>query len=605
MASATEAKRTRPPGLDALVTTINLATLGLGTIISMAADSDGTRFVCTDSAIYAFSPNGMKLLIAGHKTERGFADGDSSAARFDHPCGITLDGKGNALVADTSNHALRKITLRCGTVTTLAGSGWRGYTDGIGEAACFNYPWGIVVDAQGTIFVADCWNHCLRQVEPDNGAVSTLAGDGNKSGDFADGQSASACFHHPRGLAVDTDGHLIVADFSNNCIRKVTIDEGRVTTVAGSAEAGAEFADGEAMSARFHSPNGIAVDGNNNILVTDQENHHIRMIAGTGGRVTTVAGSAEQGMVDGTGVSVRFNGPSDLVLDERGVLLVLECDNAGSVRVVQASLAPPQRLAPKLRHAVQDSLWIDYNTLIGDTEFAEETFAVGRQHFPAHRCVSDSAEQGKVDDTGVCVCFSRPSDSALDEQGLLVMECDDAGSVHAVEASPAPKLAVQDPLQNPMRMDYNEIPMRMDMLGENNLADVTFQANEQCFPAHRCVLTQSPRRAAVRRNGTAGGAGGQGMSRLDAVVCVLKATGKALHYDVITRQAIHQGILHFTGTQGTVGESMKVSCACTHVCVHTKSLARFKSKNTQHHICMSKETDLHKKRPKYCLSYMH
>ena len=99
MASASEAKRTRPSGLDALVHIINLATLGLGTIISMAVDSDGTRFVCTTWALYALSPNGMELLITGHKTEVGFANVDEDKARFECPCGIALDGKGNALVA--------------------------------------------------------------------------------------------------------------------------------------------------------------------------------------------------------------------------------------------------------------------------------------------------------------------------------------------------------------------------------------------------------------------------------------------------------------------------------------------------------------------------
>jgi len=211
----------------------------------MAVDSDGTRFVCTTWALYALSPNGMELLITGHKTEVGFANVDEDKARFECPCGIALDGKGNALVADTNNHMLRKVALRCGTVSTLAGSGEPGYRDGMHAAACFDNPWGIVVDVQGTIFVADCWKHCLRRMEPANGVVSTLAGDGEKSGDFADGQSASARFHHPRGLAVDTDGHLIVA-------------------------------------------------------------------------LTTVAGSAEQGKVNGTGVSVRFSRPSDVVLDEQG-----------------------------------------------------------------------------------------------------------------------------------------------------------------------------------------------------------------------------------------------------------------------------------------------
>jgi len=90
------------------------------------------------------------------------------------------------------------------------------------------------------------------------------------------------------------------------------------------------------------------VDGNNNILVADQGNNRIRISAGTCGRVTTVAGSAEMGNSDGAGASVQFIEPVGLALDEGGRLLVLD-GNVGCVRVVEASLAPPQRLAPKMQ----------------------------------------------------------------------------------------------------------------------------------------------------------------------------------------------------------------------------------------------------------------
>jgi len=126
--------------------------------------------------------------------------------------------------------------------------------------------------------------------------------------------------------------------------RKVTTAEGRVTTMAGSVEAVPGFADGAAAAARFFYPSAVAVDGNNNILVVDKCNNRIRMIAGKGGRVTTLAGNAKVGKVDCTGASVQFSWPS-MTLDERGRLLVPDTYNAGSVRVMEASLAPLQRLA--------------------------------------------------------------------------------------------------------------------------------------------------------------------------------------------------------------------------------------------------------------------
>ena len=378
MASVRVPKRARLSGLDANVTSLDFASLG-GVMCSIAVAPSGTRFVCTASALFAITKCGMQALLAGHRTERGFKDGQGGEARFDCPYGIAVDGDGNVLVSDTDNHTLRKVTLS-GAVSTLAGTGQEGFADGVGAAASFNKPWGIVVDAQGAIFVADSQNHCVRQVAPGEGAVTTLAGVGEESG-FADGQRTDARFHHPRGMALDVDDRLIVGDSANDCIRKVTTAEGRVTTVAGCAGQ-TEFADGEGAAARFDSPEGVVVDGNNNILVADLHNHCIRMIAGANARVTTLSGNAEAGAVDGA--SARFTRPQNLALDEGGRLLVLEM-HSHKLRVVDASLTPLQLLAPEVlpAHPLEE----DMRKLLDDTELADVTFAVDGKRFPAHRCV--------------------------------------------------------------------------------------------------------------------------------------------------------------------------------------------------------------------------
>jgi len=310
----------------------------------LAVSTDGTRFVCSGSAVYTFSSSGVPTLLAGHTMETGLRDGQGSAARFFFPQGIAVDGAGNVLVADTWNHALRKVT-RNGTVSTLAGNGKKGYAGGVGNVALFSQPWGIVVAEDGTIYVNDSSNNCVRKVEAVDGVVSTLAGDRNceTSKGFADGLGSTARFSRPTGLALDKAGHLIVTDSSNDCIRRVTTPEGRVTTVAGSPENGRGFADGNGAAARFSFPVGIAVDGNNNIFVADSSNNRIRMIAGATSRVTTVAGNAEEGKVDGPGASARFYQPKAMAMDERGRLLVND-SNRHCVRVVEASLEPPRQL---------------------------------------------------------------------------------------------------------------------------------------------------------------------------------------------------------------------------------------------------------------------
>jgi len=218
------------------VTSLDLASLG-GEICCIAVIPDGTRVVCTCSALFAIAKGGRQKLIAGHRTKTGFKDGQGGEARFNCPHGITVDGDGNVLVCDTYNYALRKVTLS-GAISTLAGNGQAGFADGFGAAARFNQPMGIVVDAQGATFVADNMNHCVRQIAPGDGAVTTLVGVGGEKG-FADGQRAAARFNEPYGLALDVDSNLIVADVVNDCIRKVTTAEGRVARNASAARGAA------------------------------------------------------------------------------------------------------------------------------------------------------------------------------------------------------------------------------------------------------------------------------------------------------------------------------------------------------------------------------
>jgi DNA-binding beta-propeller fold protein YncE len=171
-------------------------------------------------------------------------------------------------VADSGNHKIRKITQ--GEVTTFAGSSI-GDADGKGTAARFNNPSGIAVDSSGNIFVADSRNNKIRKITS-QGEVDTFAGD-VASGD-ADGKGTAARFNNPYGIAVDSSGNIFVADVYNNKVRKIT-SQGVVTTLAGSSKG---FVNGKGTTAQFENPVGIAVDTDGNILVADFINHKIRKI---------------------------------------------------------------------------------------------------------------------------------------------------------------------------------------------------------------------------------------------------------------------------------------------------------------------------------------
>lgn len=242
----------------------------------------------------------------------GFLDGPGSTARFDQPGGMTTDGV-SLFVADPNNHRIRRIDLATGVVSTFAGSGTSGYLDGPGASARFNAPRDLTI-AGANLYVADQNGQRIRVVNLFSQEVSTLAGDGTSG--FAEGVGTAARFGDPYGI-VSAAGNLYVVDARNRRIRKVEIATGLVTTLAGTGVAG--FADGEGDVAQFNEPDSqIATDGSY-LYVADLFNHRIRRIDLTNGRVDTVAGNGNAGYVDGAGTAVEFEEPFGIASDGRAL----------------------------------------------------------------------------------------------------------------------------------------------------------------------------------------------------------------------------------------------------------------------------------------------
>jgi sugar lactone lactonase YvrE len=309
---------------------------------SVAADANGNLFVADTSShtIRRVSPAGDVTTFAGEAGRSGSSDGTGVAAHFHSPAGVAVDGAGFVYVADgywdteSGNNTIRRITPS-GTVSTLAGlAGALGYDDGVGSAARFERPSGLAVDGEGYVFVADTFNSTLRLVSP-AGVVTTLAGASGREGS-ADGSGAAARFSEVAGIAIDGSGNLYAADKDNHTIRKVTPD-GTVTTLAGAAgQTGSS--DGPGPDARFNVPRGVAVDAAGNVYVTDRENHTIRRIT-PAGVVSTLAGMAgHAGSADGTGSSARFDLPNGIAVDSSGNLFVVEYASATIRRITPAGV---------------------------------------------------------------------------------------------------------------------------------------------------------------------------------------------------------------------------------------------------------------------------
>jgi DNA-binding beta-propeller fold protein YncE len=269
----------------------------------IAIDAEGNLYVADsrNHSIRKISPQGDVISIVGDKQ----APETENRAQFRFPAGITTDGEGNLYVADTFNHRIRKIPPE-GEITTLSGEK-QGYQDGTKNNAQFDRPWGITIDRGGNLYVTDENNHCIRKVTPD-GTVETIAGKGKEKGS-ADGSDAR--FDGPRGIVIDTEGNLYVADTGNRRIRKIS-PTGDVSTIAGSGT-------------RLDSPQDIALDVEGNLYMTDSGNHRIRKISPEG-EVWTIAGD-KAGFNDGFRDFAQFRFPAGITIDAEGNLYVADENN--------------------------------------------------------------------------------------------------------------------------------------------------------------------------------------------------------------------------------------------------------------------------------------
>ena len=240
-------------------------------------DKNGNLFIADEenNVIREISTSGTVTTLAGSGVE-GYQDGPAASAIFDHPEGIVADSKGNLFVAESNNNDIRKIVIATGAVSTYAGDGAGAFKDGAALSAEFHSPYGLAIDASDNIYVGDIVNNRVRKIDASTGMVSTFAGSGAQG--LTNGAALSATFYFPCGLAFDSKGNLYVGEIRNYTIRKIATD-GTVTTYAGNGAKG--DVDGPAASASFYQPIGLRFDSNDNLYVADEYNNKIRKVTET------------------------------------------------------------------------------------------------------------------------------------------------------------------------------------------------------------------------------------------------------------------------------------------------------------------------------------
>jgi sugar lactone lactonase YvrE len=290
-----------------------------------------------DGGIYCSGPGGYtvrKVNSAGTITtvagtgEPGFSGdgGPATKAQLDVPFAVAVDREGNLYITDENNYRIRKVD-KDGIITTFAGTGAGGYSGDGGPAtsAQLRDPGGLAFDAQGNLYVADYTS--VRKINP-SGTITTVAGTG-KLGFSGDGGSATEAKLSAYDVALDHKGNIYICDLDHQRIRKVDQD-GIIHTVAGSGKHGYSGDGGPATKAAFDGPWGVAVDREKKVYIADHHNRVVRKVDPKG-KITTIAGTGEAGFnrEEGPATKVWLHDPIGLFVDEdSGVLYIADTLNA-------------------------------------------------------------------------------------------------------------------------------------------------------------------------------------------------------------------------------------------------------------------------------------
>lgn len=303
--------------------------LGVGALLLAAAVAATAAHGAATVSIYT---------IAG-TSDGGFKGdgGPAAGAALNGPAGIVVAPDGAIVIADTINQRIRRIDPKTQTIRTIAGTGARGFSGDAGPAtsARLQDPSALAYAMDGSLVFADAGNDRIRAIRP-NGTIITLAGSADQGFSGDGGPATDAQLNSPSGVAADNGGRIFIADTGNNRIRVIQPD-GRIATVAGTGHAGAAGDGGLSTAAQLNAPAGLAIDSNGSLLVADAGNNKIRRISVTG-TITTVAGtgggrSAGDG---GPATNAQLNLPVDVVAGPRGGFFVAE-QGGNRIRRVDAN----------------------------------------------------------------------------------------------------------------------------------------------------------------------------------------------------------------------------------------------------------------------------
>jgi sugar lactone lactonase YvrE len=304
-------------------------------------DRNGTLYFVemTGNRVRKIGPDGLVTTLAGSGQKgNGGDDGPAARAELNGPHHLVVTRNGDIYVADTWNNRVRKIDGRTGLITNVAGTGEKGFSGDGGPAsqARFGgiYCLALDEDAQA-LYLDDLDNHRIRRVDLKSGTVTTVAGNGKK-GVPADGAEAtSAPLVDPRAIALDGRGNLYILERSGHSLRVVD-RAGKIRTVAGDSRQGDSGDGGDARQARLNGPKHLCADDRGTVLIADTENHRIRVYHPEDGTIRTLAGTGKKGTngLGGPPASGELSQPHGVTIGPGAIIYIADSSNNRILKIV-------------------------------------------------------------------------------------------------------------------------------------------------------------------------------------------------------------------------------------------------------------------------------
>jgi len=301
---------------------------------------DGALYFCeyTGQRIRRIGVDGVLTTIAGTGVSGFTGDGGPALqGTFNKPHEIRFDANGDLYIVDMVNHAVRKIEMKTGILTTIAGTGQPGYSGDGGPAvkAQFKQPHSIQFGPGGDLYICDIGNHVIRRIDRETGMISTFAGTG-KAGDTPDGSPIEGTpLRGPRSLDFDKEGNLWLATREGNQVFKFDLKAGKIHHVAGTGKGGFTGHGGPAVEATLSGPKGISVGSDGKVWLADCESHSIRMIDVQTGKIELIAGTGKKGDgADGDSLKCEMARPHGVYADANGEIYIGDSE-AHKIRVLR------------------------------------------------------------------------------------------------------------------------------------------------------------------------------------------------------------------------------------------------------------------------------